>query len=335
MNQEAQKEERNNVFLPKLEDGRKPLIGIVGHGYVGKAIDDAINTPYIDKMYVDPKYRVTLDQLVDQDPSITFVCLPTPMSESGKINCSDIINTITTLMTQTRSGVVLKSTVTPDIVDKIVRTLNTPEHAQRFIYSPEFLTEKRATEDMVDPDYMIIGGPQQSIDELMMFFRYNSSIKLPESKTFIVNPVEAAVIKYAINTFLAMKVTFFNQLFDTVEKDLPGWINPNHLLRIISTEPRIGGTHWRVPGTDGKRGFGGACFPKDLAAWLYFTDNMSLLAKVKEINDEYRSQYDLDSREKENNVTFINKDKVGEENEHNGETETELEDIDSRDSVKL
>jgi UDP-glucose 6-dehydrogenase len=60
----------------------------------------------------------------------------------------------------------------------------------------------------------------------------------------------------------------------------------------------------RVPGFDGKRGFGGACFPKDTAALVSFTDKMTLVEKAIAINNDYRSDYELDKREQEQNIFF-------------------------------
>ena len=66
----------------------------------------------------------------------------------------------------------------------------------------------------------------------------------------------------------------------------------------------MGKSHMRVPGFDGKRGFGGACLPKDTAAFNHSFKGFTLLEKVITINNEYRSQYDLDEREKTNNVNY-------------------------------
>ena len=60
-----------------------------------------------------------------------------------------------------------------------------------------------------------------------------------------------------------------------------------------------------VPGFDGKRGFGGACFPKDVSAFINFTTHMPLLEYVMDRNNKYRSEYEKDDREKEQNVVYI------------------------------
>ena len=59
-----------------------------------------------------------------------------------------------------------------------------------------------------------------------------------------------------------------------------------------------------VPGFDGKQGYGGACFPKDTFAFSQFSDKLTLLKKAIEINNDYRSQYERDDREKEQNIQF-------------------------------
>jgi UDPglucose 6-dehydrogenase len=105
-----------------------------------------------------------------------------------------------------------------------------------------------------------------------------------------------------------MKVTFFNQLYDAVE-DEKLTCSPLSVLRTVAKEPRIGTSHWRVPGSDGKRGFGGACFPKDVSALLGYTDKLSILEKVMEVNNIYRKGYDLDEREKLANVHFLTEKK--------------------------
>ena len=120
-------------------------------------------------------------------------------------------------------------------------------------------------------------------------------------KVFKTAPVEAAFIKYAINSFLATKVTFFNQLYDAaMELDA----SFNNIISGLEMDARLGKSHMRVPGYDGKMGFGGACFPKDVSAFVKEFKGFTLLEEVVKINNDYRSQYDLDEREKANNVHY-------------------------------
>ena len=96
----------------------------------------------------------------------------------------------------------------------------------------------------------------------------------------------AAYAKYAINSFLATKVVFFNQLQDMFGED--GF---NELTKIISMDQRIGESHMMVPGPDGKYGFGGMCFPKDTSAFVKSgRGKLTLLERVREINKEIRDE---------------------------------------------
>ena len=121
------------------------------------------------------------------------------------------------------------------------------------------------------------------------------------------NLAEASFVKYGINTFLATKVTFFNQLFD-VMKDF-GDVNYSRVSKAIGSDPRIGLGHTKVPGFDKKKGYGGACFPKDVRAFVKLFQNngsnsLTLLEKTDIINNDYRKQYEKDEREKAQHVNY-------------------------------
>jgi UDPglucose 6-dehydrogenase len=110
---------------------------------------------------------------------------------------------------------------------------------------------------------------------------------------------------------LASKVIFFNEIHSIYEKlDVKdSW---ESVMNIISKDSRIGDSHMNVPGHDGRKGFGGACFPKDSLALIKFADSLninlnSLITTVK-VNNKIRSKYkDLDSRESEQNISFDDK----------------------------
>lgn len=295
-------ERKMQYFLPALPEGKKPLLGIVGHGYVGRSVEASFNDHW-DRFIVDPKIDTTIDQLIEAQPHLTYVCAPTPMSDSGRINATIVEDAVLKLINRTKSAIVLKSTVTPDVLERIIRSFNHEEDYYRFIYAPEFLRENSSVENYLNPDYIILGGMKESIGELMMIYETSTSILIPE-KVYLMNPVEASFVKYAINTFLALKVSYMNQLYDVMTTDAAGAVNPMTVLKALLADERLGTSHWRVPGPDGRRGFGGACFPKDLSAFINYTSKMTLLEKAKEVNDVYRSQYELDEREEANNVNY-------------------------------
>lgn len=281
---------------PKLK------VGIIGYGFVGSAIDYAFSAPQVEKMVVDPKYYSnSLNDLIDWQPNITFVCLPTPSKDDGSINADLVQETVTKLITGCESFIVIKSTVTPDVVMELCQI------DPRIAYVPEFLSEGNAKMDIVQASHLVIGVTDQGAGEYIQQI-YNACSICNPCATVVVSPVEASLIKYFVNTFLAMKVTFFNQFNDLVG-DYGGSFQ--NILRGVLSDYRIGVSHTKIPGPDGKKGFGGACFPKDLDALIKFADketnvDLELLKAVKSVNNKIRSQYETDDREKENNIKFDN-----------------------------
>jgi len=259
---------------------------IVGHGFVGQAVDYGFSHPQVEKTIVDPKYGRSLSDVCVLDYDIVFVCVPTPMGPSSNIDAS-IVNDIISTVKQAPL-IVVKSTVTPDLVK------NWPSNV---VYNPEFLTERSAKDDFVNPPFHIMGG-DYTYDLEEYYHKYSICTPCP---VYHMSALEASYVKYAINTFLATKVTFFNQLYDSVTK---AGGNFNLVANAVGADPRVGYSHTRVPGFDGKQGFGGACFPKDTAAFTNYDKSLTLLDKVVTINNDYRSQYDLDDREKEQNVKY-------------------------------
>jgi UDPglucose 6-dehydrogenase len=97
------------------------------------------------------------------------------------------------------------------------------------------------------------------------------------------------MVKYSINSFLASKVAFFNQIFDLCDKNGADY---SIVRQIMLHDTRIGNSHSLVPGIDGERGFGGHCFPKDTQAFLHYANQLetplSILDKVVEYNNKIR-----------------------------------------------
>ena len=114
---------------------------------------------------------------------------------------------------------------------------------------------------------------------------------------------DASFVKYGINSFLATKVMWFNQFKDLI--DFHG-ADYDNIATAIGTDPRITHSHTQVPGPDGRKGYGGACFPKDTNALAQFAgeDYLTILKLIIKENNNIRSQYKLDDREKEQNVRF-------------------------------
>lgn len=298
-------------------------LAIVGHGFVGQAVEYAFTHPLVHVKPIDPKYNTSIDDLKDYNPMLVFICAPTPMRADGFVDATIVIDAVLKAITHTDALVVVKSTITPDIIDRIYQSIGGKE--DRFVYNPEFLTEKNAAADFVNADYHVMGGAESAVNELCEIYDIFSGCQSNDYHKM--TAFEASFVKYTINSYLATKVTFFNQLYDLV--NMYG-CSYNIISRTVGKDPRVGIGHTRVPGFDKKRGFGGACLPKDTSAFLKFSEqtddegniiSMDLLQSVLDINVRYRKAYELDEREKVNNITFVN---FGDKNnEHNGQIEKE------------
>ena len=279
---------------------QKVKIGIIGFGFVGKAVEYGFSTDIVEKMVVDPKYNSnTLEDLCDWQPNCTFICLPTPSKKDGSIETTDIDRAVMKLINRTDSFIVIKSTCTPDAIERLTRIDG------RIVYEPEFLQEANAKADFMNAPFRIIGAADQNAGKHLEGLYNYASITNP-SQCIPMTPVEAAFFKLSVNSFLAMKVTFMNQLKEVMDEYGGSY---NMLSRTLTADRRIGHSHMKIPGYDGKPGFGGACFPKDLNAFIHFIENKTavdptLLKQVKSINDGIRSQYELSEREKEQNVDY-------------------------------
>lgn len=267
-------------------------MAIVGHGYVGKAVDHGFVGDDVVKYIIDPIYNVGMESIEDVDIDVAFVCVPTPFGANGEIN-SSIVESVVAQLESKNCLIVIKSTVTPDIVGRLANNPNV-------VYNPEFLTERNALDDFIKPPMHIFGGAKDSTYKLEKI--YQDFSRCGSCKVFHMSAMEASFAKYGINSFLATKVLWMNQFKDIVDNS---GCDYSTIISAIGTDRRIGFSHAQVPGPDGRKGYGGACFPKDTNAFATFAKGgFTVLNEVISKNNEYRAQYELDDREKEQNVVY-------------------------------
>jgi UDPglucose 6-dehydrogenase len=277
---------------------KKIKIAIVGHGFVGKAVDYGFSDSNCEKYIIDPVIGTKLEDLIDKNIDVSFVCVPTPMKDDGSIDASILFDVVEKLKKYTKGIIAIKSTLTPFLAKLI--TKNSP----KVVCNPEFLTEKFATQDFVNPSMHVFGGRSQETAELELIYKNYSKCK--PCKCYHMKPFEAAFVKYGINNFLMTKVLFFNQLCDLVEKEGGDY---KAVSRAIASDVRIGSSHINSPGHDGRKGTGGACFPKDSVAFVVYAREankpFTILEEVVRENQKYRNSYDdLLPREKDQNIRF-------------------------------
>lgn len=275
-------------------------IAIIGHGFVGKAVDYGF--PNCEKVIIDPIYNTKIEDLKDAGIDAVFISVPTPMGEDGSIDSSIVESCFYYLEENLTCPIILKSTVTPDVVSKLVE-----KNEKRFVYNPEFLTERNANRDFVEAELHIFGGNPETVQTVIeLYLGYSSCDINVHTKILRMSAIEASFVKYGINNFLTAKVVWFNQLYDIIQSY--GDVSFETVRKGITADSRIGISHSNVPGHDGRRGFSGACFPKDAISFLRFTEqnhyDFSMLREVIKKNQEYRSNLDLSDREIAQKVRF-------------------------------
>ena len=277
-------------------------VGIIGYGFVGKALENGIDDS-VSTLNIDPKLNTSIKDLVPFQPNIIFICVPTPLCEDLSLDASIVHSVVDEILEYNIDClIVLKSTILPNHLEKISQRL------KRFIYNPEFLREKHANEDFLNSNLIVFGGEQIDIDEIKDFYIGRTKCTC---KTYVeTDLVTASLIKYTINSYLATKVSFFNELKNIFVKAgaNDSWDN---FVRYLQKDSRLGNSHMSVPGHDGKEGFGGACLPKDSLALLNFYKENNLDFKVLksavDVNNVIRDKYNDDPREREQRINFKKK----------------------------
>ena len=253
----------------------------MGYGYVGKAVASVLNHKH-DLVIVDPKY--TQDQIADHpDAEGVIVCVPTPYIEQGGCDATILCDVLDQIPVQI--PVLIKSTVTPPVVEALDGMFK--DHW--IVYSPEFLRSKTANQDFYNQKYIIIGG-----DDTDCYWQDILQGSLPECRmVFNCTAKEAALIKYASNSFLALKTSYFNQLYDLCQAD---GMDFDVVRQLLTQDPRIGHDHSMVPGPDGLQGWGGHCFPKDTKSFIKYSHSLNtpvtLVESAVEYNEKVRKDLD-------------------------------------------
>ena len=274
-------------------------IGVIGNGFVGGAVKFGFSP----QTGCDAEVRVydknpnksthTLEETVNESDFI-FLSVPTPTNDDGSINIGvleDALNDINQVHDGKDNTILIRSTVIPGTT----WALQTKYPQLNILFNPEFLTERSANFDFINQSRFIIGnsGNQMSWAKSEEFVellkdRFGDCIAVQET-----NYETAELIKYMNNCFFATKVSFLNEMYQIAEKIDANW---DEAISGFVADGRVGHSHLNVPGPDGKFGFGGSCFPKDIQAMIDFAEmfglNPSVLKGAWEKNLEVRPEQD-------------------------------------------
>lgn len=237
---------------------KKPLVGFIGQGFIGKNMaDDFAARGYQIVRYDNEKYIANKNLIKDCD--FVFIAVPTPSTPHGFDD--RILREVIKLVDDGKT-VVIKSTIKVGTTEKYQKL-----HPKKYIiHSPEFLTEKNAVKDTKFPLRNIVGYTKKSKIKAAAVLKL-----LPQAPhNFLINSREAELIKYMGNNFLFLKVVFANIVYNLARRKK---VNYDLVADIVGYDPRIGHSHLAVNHNSGHtekkgRGAGGHCFLKDMSAFV-------------------------------------------------------------------
>jgi UDPglucose 6-dehydrogenase len=243
-------------------------ITIAGYGFVGKAHHELLKDKH-DITIVDPAWP-EYKKPIPQDTEAVIVCVSTPPRQDGGCHMDNVYEVIEA---SPDVPILIKSTISVEGWQMLKDTF--PNRMLNF--SPEFLRAASAVEDLKAMDLMLIGGTS-----------CNFWAKVFDVSCEIAEPEELILAKYARNSFLALKVAFFNQMYDLCDALDVEYAAVAHYTGM---DKRITHSHTQVTK---ERGYGGHCFPKDVNALIKTADrdnvDLSILKEMRSYNNKVRNK---------------------------------------------
>ena len=239
-------------------------VGIVGCGFIGGALKQWLseNNKNV-KLFISDPYKGYNDSLEACD--VVFISIHIPTEVDGSQDLS-VLNEIISKLPN--CPIFIRTTLLPGTCDKLAK-----KYQKKIYFMPEFLTERTAYQDF-STQSMIFCGEEDLLKNVFVGKQY-----------ILMTSLEAEITKYVHNVFGALKVTYFNGVYDLC-KHLNCNFDKVHEGVLLSGY--INETHTLVPGPDGKMGYGGKCFPKDVNAFKKHIQEYPL-AKLIEVTAELNS----------------------------------------------
>lgn len=257
-------------------------VAIIGLGFVGKALLELFKPndgkDYKLCPYSLSEYNSEQEKLDASNADIAFVCVGTPMKEDKTCDLSQIEAVMEWLHSPI---VVIKSTVPVGTT----RDLQAKYPDAAFVHNPEFLTEKNAVNDVINATRTVLGGRSDAVSQVCKLYQ-----KVYEANMiyYMTDSNTSEMIKYVINSYLAVKVAYFNQIYDICNAL---YISYDAVREGVLLEPRITRSHTQITEA---RGFGGHCLPKDLNALIDGVDgkvDVEFLKSIWNYNCKIRKEF--------------------------------------------
>ena len=251
-------------------------IGIIGKGFVGSAVMNGFSantgSNAIIRVYDKNPARSqnSLEEVVINS-DVIFISVPTPSNLDGSMNIDyleDSLNNINII--SKREGVdnivLVRSTIVPGTSAMLQKKYSD----LKIVFNPEFLTQRSAHFDFLNQSRVVLGGDKKYTSRVAELYEWRFGNTIPIIETDFQT---AELIKYMNNCFFATKVSFLNEMRLISDKVDADW---DSAIEGFVRDGRIGHSHLQVPGPDGKFGFGGSCFPKDVQALIDFSNSLDL-----------------------------------------------------------
>ena len=264
-----QKEEPQPILRHNVSPKQLAVIGL---GSVGKAVKHTFDFFYESVAGYDSDGRGNWNDIIRS--IVVFICVSTPESETGHLDCSNVDDVLCKLNEFAYSGIcVIKSTVRVGFTDSAVKKYPN----LRIVYMPEFLREKSNFTWFVNPDRLVLSGNDVDMDEIIGLFWWVDGIgeSVPILK---MKYIEAEIGKLAHNARIAVLVSFTNEIEAVcIENDACS----DSVMSVIHADRRVQSTEHLKPKLGG---YGGKCVPKDTRELIASMRKPILLTAAEERN---------------------------------------------------
>lgn len=282
-------------------------VNIIGYGFVGSAIGYLCKKSNMlfnvcDKCDKTDDYQFKSDNVASlvqyseeqNEVNHYFIAVPTPSNEDCTPNVSivnDVLSELDKCVTKP-SYVIIKSTLCPGTCQRFCDQYTN----LNIILCPEFLRENTYQDDIYDAKFILLGVTK---DKVFAHLTYDSVVCMlkdlynhnTDIKVYIKSYEECELFKYTLNVFLAVKVWYFNEIYEVCDKM---GVDYNSLKKLFILDDRLGKYGTEVPGSDGKFGYGLSCLPKETKGMMSLQEelgiNNNVLKHIIYRNDVFREK---------------------------------------------